>query len=376
MRLILYLLLSTLWYQIEAQTAPQICQSLGSVRLYNDMYPQLCSNASGTQIWNSFCGDFGKKEAKVFCKVLGFPMQDSATPTSMTVTALAIDNLVCMGDETTLNQCSYSELLTCSVTVLSCISCTNNSMCLGGQCSMNGKCVCLNDCENGGYCFLGKCLCSDGFGGPTCSGCDPQCENEGVCTANGTCQCMPSYSGERCEFNNTTVKFPSTNTSFFPEVVPTDSSLTLIIIAAAVPSLILSCTLIIICFGILACLAIMVCLMKPKFGRKTVDENAKMTVITEHSSEKSSYINSPQYELEFDISHNYCCIQDTLVEQNSSNPLVTIPVYNGNSKSIQPRNTFNESDRAKDDLLPDFPTNSTSDVVQRSFYVIDNMNDN
>lgn len=62
---------------------------------------------------------------------------------------------------------------------------------------------CANNCNGGGYCNSGVCICypSGGFYGEYCQfrNCTPACENGGICTAYNVCNCSNTgYGGAYC----------------------------------------------------------------------------------------------------------------------------------------------------------------------------------
>lgn len=125
--------------------------------------------------------------------------------------------------------------------------CNGAGLCVQGRCicdpsRFGDSCQhqrCPDDCSGAGYCFGGQCQCSPGFGGPSCAElravglavtmrvqqiavpkavasadrfnsattlrrvaakpCPDECNNHGVCGADGQCQCSPGYSGEACQ---------------------------------------------------------------------------------------------------------------------------------------------------------------------------------
>lgn len=85
--------------------------------------------------------------------------------------------------------------------------CPNNFK--GSRCENS---VCEGFCSGHGQCTLHsgnpQCECETGFWGRQCESeeCTGYCENGGTCTinvANATiCECLPNYSGHRCELLN------------------------------------------------------------------------------------------------------------------------------------------------------------------------------
>nr|XP_054760704.1 neurogenic locus notch homolog protein 2-like [Lytechinus pictus] len=62
------------------------------------------------------------------------------------------------------------------------------------------KMPCIPECQNGGSCSDGICLCAPGYTGYQCEHreCMPACINGGSCV-NGDCECSPDYEGQFCE---------------------------------------------------------------------------------------------------------------------------------------------------------------------------------
>merc|ERR1719487_2490266 len=72
---------------------------------------------------------------------------------------------------------------------------------------------CPNECAGNGLCFNGKCVCSEGWFGPDCSGkicppgkmgpkclmsaCPRGCDGKGLCF-NGHCECPNTHTGPDC----------------------------------------------------------------------------------------------------------------------------------------------------------------------------------
>lgn len=86
---------------------------------------------------------------------------------------------------------------------------TLNNRFAGVDCAIATPDSCPSGCSEHGTCFLGKCKCSPGFYGPSCSKqkvCSEKCFKNGIC-AMGKCFCVPGYEGEDC-----TEKISSENT--------------------------------------------------------------------------------------------------------------------------------------------------------------------
>lgn len=368
MRLLICLLVLAYWEQI---IAPQVepCQVEGTTRLFTAAtHPQLCHSVEENLQWSYFCGNFRMREGKIFCKSLGYPSyQSDGGVSSNTIGGQAkITNLDCKGNETKLTDCSFTETTNeCMVAIgLVCVSCSSNSVCgQNGQCTQNGTCVCREACENGGYCFAGRCICPEGFGGPICNECDPPCQNGGVCSSDGQCQCINPFDGPECELNSTTPAITNTTTMTTLQTTTAVNStstavsneVTLVIVVIAL-SLTVSCTIITICLGVLVFLAFLVTRMKPELN-KTMPEQKEMPVLPE----SNHAIQSPD--------HDYCYIQDNQVSQSSFR---SSPKKQGYYEIIE---TFSEAD--KNPNIQNAKTNSSSNQpdTDQGLYVIDDVNE-
>ncbi len=97
------------------------------------------------------------------------------------------------------------------------IDCQNGGICDKGDCiCQNGytgeRCQtkidpCANiSCQNGGYCGDGSCHCPQGYSGIYCETYNPcagiNCQNGGTCVS-GACNCPPGYYGTYCEYHQT-----------------------------------------------------------------------------------------------------------------------------------------------------------------------------
>ena len=358
-----------LWNQVVAPV-PDPCTTLNDVR-FSGSYPQLCTLISGPGIlqWHYFCDNIAMKEARVLCKVLDYPGASSFRQSSMS--GAAIDNLECNGDETLLTQCSYNNMTlttsTCTYVEIVCHQCTGTT-CGAGLCFENGTCACNEVCDNEGYCFLGNCICPQGFGGPVCRDCSPPCQNGGLCSADDGCQCMGSFYGTACELNSTESTNGSTalttvqTTNNNNTVIPAEELSLTIVIAIVVPALICSCTIIIVCFGILVFLAFVVIRMKPVLSEK-VELN---TYQNSESSNPSSIKKPPTCDLE-DSNHDYCYIKGTVIPNTSSTKQTTAGIY-----EVM---TLEESSKDHIGIIKDTTANDVSMGRNNSHYEIENIDD-
>ena len=272
MRLLICLLVLAYWEQI---IAPQVepCQVEGTTRLFTAAtHPQLCYSIEESLQWSYFCGNFRMREGKIFCKSLGYPSyQSDGGVSSNTIGGQAkITNLDCKGNETKLTDCSFTETTNeCMVAIgLVCVACSSNSVCgQNGQCTQNGTCVCREACENGGYCFAGRCICPEGFGGPICNECDPPCLYTGVC------YCVNGHYGSNCQLsasstNSTTTTSTAVPTGILGLNIGYPLYLTLVIPSVAVSACIV-CHLCVLC-----CIPAMLCCRRCGKRKSKTDRKA------------------------------------------------------------------------------------------------------
>ena len=389
MKLILLVIFLTFWRQTVAPVAKP-CEILDSVRLYDTpLYPQLCNEVSEMLEWAYFCDKFGMAESQVFCRVLGYPnfVSDGRISSNTFSSLTKINNLNCVGGETLLTNCSFSETTQeCRVAEgLECDKCDNNSECFGGMCQINGTCTCVETCLNGGYCFIGRCICPNGLGGVNCGQCSPPCQNGGTCSNNGTCECIAMYGGTRCELSNTTGTFETTNSITFSgqstnnitsptSIIPPNelvSTLIIVTIAAVISTTICSCTAIIICLATLILCGFMISRMKSFGIYKKESSNPPPN--------RTSLLRPHEYELD-DLNtpnHDYYYIGNTqLMNQptnNSPAQLVTNRSENGNYEIME-----SQAMSSHEENNPEVTNNSSSslvDIEQESRYVVDDMKD-
>lgn len=92
--------------------------------------------------------------------------------------------------------------------------CQHGGTCVQGQCvcplNYEGEhcenAICSVSCFNGGQCSdpgFNNCTCPKGYTGSLCEApiCDNYCVHNGECTQPESCTCPPGYSGKRCEIS-------------------------------------------------------------------------------------------------------------------------------------------------------------------------------
>ena len=210
-----------------SSTEIEPCTTLGETRIYNSTdnltFPQICTYFDASIISNtalssglyffSMCYNGGWSapyNSDNFCYLSGYIDVGNRAEYTMVVDALIpkFSGLNCVGDPSEISQCG-GILTTAScgyVTGLTCEGCSVDNDCLGDDnsiCSPDGRCSC-RECDNG-VCYVGGCLCSDGYQGDTCADrvCTPACQNSGVCQENNTCDCPFPYTGHHCEMEIT-----------------------------------------------------------------------------------------------------------------------------------------------------------------------------
>ncbi|KAJ6237681.1 cell death abnormality protein [Anaeramoeba flamelloides] len=84
--------------------------------------------------------------------------------------------------------------------------CDCNTDWSGPSCEVDGRSLCTTDdeCLNGGVCLDEQCDCADGWDGDYCDddSCGhTQCNSNGICLDDGTCQCYPGWEDLDCTLN-------------------------------------------------------------------------------------------------------------------------------------------------------------------------------
>ena len=204
------------------------CNVTGDTRLFvdsnNTHYPQVCTyiNISAVETnhtstsglyFISFCYDdgwSGSHNSEAFCLITGY-LDYVGMPSGLTISNEYLpkySNLVCSGSETDIQMCG-GNVTTAQCNIVNnmyCVRCVSHTGCLGSSnslCNYQGICEC-KECVNG-ICFVGGCLCDDGYRGDECveSICNPPCGNGGVCQSGAICSCSFPYAGASCETNIT-----------------------------------------------------------------------------------------------------------------------------------------------------------------------------
>ena len=216
-------------YPVSSVETPPIqpCTNSGKTRIYitteNVSFPQICTYLNATIFpitslspglyFFNMCYNGGwsnPDHGDDFCYLndyIGIETRAEYTQLLDNINP-KFSGLNCMNGPTDISMCG-GTLTTAScgyVTGLTCLRCTTKNDCLGNAnsvCNPDGRCSC-EACENG-VCYVGGCLCSDGYQGDICDEriCTPVCQNSGECQENNTCNCSFPYTGNRCEMNIT-----------------------------------------------------------------------------------------------------------------------------------------------------------------------------
>ena len=184
---------------------PQICNTvehLGNIRITNNGRVIVCVlNENGSPENRDACfNDWDGNESVVACSSSGYSgVVSDGSPLSNLRPGIIIS---CEGSELNLSQCNYSrnEVVCQRLRDLECYQlCSDTYPCPNsGVCKSDNKCECIEECQNGGYCQAGTCICLSGYHGDTCELC-PECQNGGSCLSNGTCECSTPFYGDHCE---------------------------------------------------------------------------------------------------------------------------------------------------------------------------------
>ena len=197
------------------------CSSLGSVRVDNgadgNSYIQVCiQNNIGNLEWAFICGElvnedpWGYDNAYVWCRSRGLMLTSDMSLGSISElnhsSELKLSNVTC-------NRAYNKSIIDCQFRVTTepcrylhgvlCKYCNEGSDCNSpGHCNEeDGMCLCSDTCQNGGFCDLGRCQCTDYFYGDKCENmyCTTICSNGGSCLQDGRCQCQSGHYGDTCQ---------------------------------------------------------------------------------------------------------------------------------------------------------------------------------
>jgi len=154
----------------------------GFVEVFNGTWEALCRSSS--YHWQL-------DEANIVCQMLGYPGAEAALYSADEFGGTGNTNFTlkiggCVGNETTIFDCSLSDGSSCTDHGLVSVICEG---CNDAACNNNG--ACNND---------GSCICNPNYYGETCDKyCDnATCSNNGQCYSNGYCFCDETYYGIDC----------------------------------------------------------------------------------------------------------------------------------------------------------------------------------
>ena len=134
---------------------------------------QICIEQGGINNWTFVCENWGDDEAEVYCRRAGYTQSDNDGIEASRIVmdgALKIRNVDCDSDSKSILECSYETTTEdCRyIADVTCRQCSVNNECNNGTCQ-NKKCECASTCLNGGFCYLGNCVCPTGYSGINCS---------------------------------------------------------------------------------------------------------------------------------------------------------------------------------------------------------------
>ena len=176
-------------------------EHLGNIRIPDNGRVVVCVlNENGSPENRDACfNDWDGNESVVACSSSGYSgVVSDGSPLSNLRPGIIIS---CDGSELNLFQCNYSRnVVMCErLNGLECQLCSDTYPCPNsGVCKSDNKCECIEECQNGGYCQAGTCICPSGYHGDTCELC-PDCENGGTYISDGTCECSTPFYGDCCE---------------------------------------------------------------------------------------------------------------------------------------------------------------------------------
>lgn len=250
---------------------------------------------------------------------------------------------------------------------------------------MDGVCICNETCQNGGYCFVGMCICTSGFQGRGCAQCSPPCQNGGVCTANATCQCSGTFHGQRCELAivNTTSTTSISTQSVITEIAIKDMSL--LLIATVTPSILCIFIIVLISFTlIIVVISVAISRKKMDAMKKTI---VKLSESTSASTNMSLHTNvpslsaemqkRPEYELDYDSipNHHYYYIEAGNESQLKGNESASYEIMDLYKDSVQNVECHGNMTRTNTEKKSGGESNDVKEARHSTAYVIGNVNE-
>ena len=144
---------------------------------------QVCFDRDGDGVmeWTFICfNNWGKEEADLVCRRAGYLFADyNGLGESFDRGAgiVKLTDVSCTDNSMSLLDCTYiTTVQACNYVAAilsSCRKCDHASNCNGGICDSSSECQCVGGCMNGGFCFVGKCICPDGYSGINCEANSP-----------------------------------------------------------------------------------------------------------------------------------------------------------------------------------------------------------
>ena len=140
---------------------------------------QVCfdSDSDGVMEWTFICfgDDWDREEANVVCRRAGYLFSDYnglGQHSDKGEGIIKLSDVRCDENSMSLPDCTHSTTVDAcnyvAAIVSSCRTCTQANECDGGSCNSMSMCQCVGGCMNGGFCFVGKCICPDGYSGINC----------------------------------------------------------------------------------------------------------------------------------------------------------------------------------------------------------------
>ena len=192
------------------------------IGLTNDVI-QVCFNNGSYLQWTYVCSNsFGATNIDIFCKRFGYIGLGyefvNTTPRLFNGT-VKLKNLDCIGNETSLTDCTYSTTKDkCRlVSYVSCEECQNKydcrtlAVCMKRSVSSSFKsCLCIDECMNGGFCFDEMCVCPPAYTGPSCETNIPTTPQQQTTTTQITESITTTTSRQTINTNSTQTNTEST----------------------------------------------------------------------------------------------------------------------------------------------------------------------